>query len=111
MHTNTHSRALAQLIGAALCWSLAGLLIKSVPWSPLAVAGARGLVAAAFLAVTNGRLRFHFSGAQCWAAVAYAACTILFCTATKLTTAANAILLQYTAPVWVALFSAWFVGE
>jgi drug/metabolite transporter (DMT)-like permease len=36
---------------------------------------------------------------------------VTFCAATKLTTAANAILLQYTAPVWVALFGAWFLGE
>jgi len=43
--------------------------------------------------------------------VCYAGCTVAFCTATKLTTAANAILLQYTAPVWIALFSAWFLGE
>jgi drug/metabolite transporter (DMT)-like permease len=44
-------------------------------------------------------------------AVGYAACTVTFCVATKLTTAANAILLQYTAPVWIALFGAWFLGE
>jgi drug/metabolite transporter (DMT)-like permease len=43
--------------------------------------------------------------------VGYASCTIAFCTATKLTTAANAILLQYTAPVWIALFGAWLLGE
>jgi len=36
---------------------------------------------------------------------------VLFATANKLTTAANAILLQYTAPVWVALFGAWLLGE
>jgi drug/metabolite transporter (DMT)-like permease len=44
-------------------------------------------------------------------AVAYAGTTILFVTANKLTTAANAILLQYTAPVWIALLGAWFLGE
>ncbi len=48
---------------------------------------------------------------QIAAAVAYAACTVTFVTATKLTTAANAILLQYTAPVYVALLSAWFLDE
>jgi drug/metabolite transporter (DMT)-like permease len=36
---------------------------------------------------------------------------ITFVTANKLTTAANAILLQYTAPVWIALLGAWFLGE
>lgn len=106
-----HTRAVLLLVVAALCWSLGGLLIKAVPWSPLAVAGARGLIAAVFLLLTSRGLRFHFSRIQVLGALAYAACTITFCTATKLTTAANAILLQYTAPVWIALFGAWFLGE
>jgi drug/metabolite transporter (DMT)-like permease len=36
---------------------------------------------------------------------------VLFAVANKLTTAANSILLQYTAPVWIALFGAWLLGE
>lgn len=106
-----HTRSVLLLVIAALCWSLGGLLIKAVTWPPLAVAGGRGLIAAVFLLLTNRGLRFHFSRDQVLGAVAYAACTVTFCTATKLTTAANAILLQYTAPVWVALFGAWFLGE
>lgn len=106
-----HTRSVLLLVAAALCWSLGGLLIKSVNWPPLAVAGGRGLIAALFLLATNRALRFHFSRVQILGALGYAACTITFCVATKLTTAANAILLQYTAPVWIALFGAWFLGE
>lgn len=106
-----HTRAVGQLIVAALCWSLGGLLIKSVGWSGWAVAGGRGLIAAAFLVCTHRDLRFHLSRDQVLGAVGYAACTVLFCAANKYTTAANAILLQYTAPVWVALFGAWVLGE
>ncbi|MBP6506475.1 MAG: DMT family transporter [Opitutaceae bacterium] len=106
-----HTRAIGQLLLAALFWSLGGLLIKSADWPPLAVAGGRGLVAAVFLALTNRPLRFTFSPVQLLAALAYAGCTVLFVVATKLTTAANAILLQYTAPVWIALFGAWFLHE
>ncbi len=106
-----HNRAVLLLIGAALCWSLGGLLIKAVTWSPLAVAGGRGLIAALFLLATNRGLKFHFSKVQVFGALAYAGCTVTFCAATKLTTAANAILLQYTAPVWIALFGVWFLGE
>lgn len=106
-----HTRSVLLLVAAALCWSLGGLLIKSVSWPPLAVAGGRGLIAALFLLATNRGLRFHFSRVQLLGAFGYAACTITFCVATKLTTAANAILLQYTAPVWIALFGAWFLGE
>lgn len=108
---SAHSRSVLFLVVAALCWSLGGLLIKSVTWPPLAVAGGRGFIAAIFLLLTNRGLRFHFSRDQVIGALGYAACTVTFCTATKLTTAANAILLQYTAPVWIALFGAWFLGE
>ena len=111
MHASAHTRAVGQLVLAALLWSLGGLLIKTVDWPPLAVAGGRGLIAAAFLWATNRGLRFHCSRAQLLGAVLYAACTITFVAATKLTTAANAILLQYTAPIWIALFGSWFLGE
>ncbi len=106
-----HTRAVFQLIATALFWSLAGLLIKAVAWPPMAISGARGLLAALFLILTNRGLRFTWSRDQLIGAAGYAACTTTFCVATKLTTAANAILLQYTAPVWVALFGAWFLGE
>lgn len=108
---NAHTRAVLLLLVAALCWSLGGLLIKSVSWPPLAVAGGRGIVAAVFLLATNRGLRFSGSRVQWLGAIGYAACTVTFCAATKLTTAANAILLQYTAPVWIALFGTWFLGE
>ena len=106
-----HSQSVLLLVIAAFCWSLGGLLIKAVTWPPLAVAGGRGLIAAVFLMLTHRGLRFTFTREQVIGAISYAACTITFCTATKLTTAANAILLQYTAPVWIALFGAWFLGE
>ena len=107
-----HSKSVGLLLGAALCWSLAGVLFKFVEWPPLAVAGGRGIIAAVFLVLVRGRaLRFTWSPLQLGAAVAYAGCTVLFAAANKLTTAANAILLQYTAPVWIALFGAWLLGE
>jgi drug/metabolite transporter (DMT)-like permease len=100
------------LLGGALCWSLAGVLFKHVEWPGLAAAGGRGLIAALFLLAVSWRtLRFTWSPLQLGAAAAYAACTVLFTLANKMTTAANAILLQYTAPVWVALLGAWLLGE
>ncbi len=104
-------RAVAELLLAALCWSTGGILIKWIQWPPLAVASGRGLIAGVFLVLATRHLRFTWSGLQLSAAVAYALCTITFVAATKLTTAANAILLQYTAPIWVAVFSASFLGE
>lgn len=108
-----HRRSVLFLLAAALCWSFAGVLIKylGTTWTGLAVSGGRGLIAGIFLLLTNRGLRFHLSGAQIVGAICYAGCTVLFCIATTLTSAANAILLQYTAPVWVALFGTWFIGE
>jgi len=111
MPSTDHRRAVGLLIAAAFCWSLGGLLIKAIAWPPLAVAGGRGLIAALFLVAVSRGLRFHFSRPQVLGALAYAGCTVTFCMATKFTTAANAILLQYTAPVWIALFGAWLLGE
>ncbi|MBE7537860.1 MAG: DMT family transporter [Opitutaceae bacterium] len=106
-----HSRAVVQLFLAALCWSLGGLLIKYLPWSPLAVVSGRGLIAALFLIALNRGVRFHWSRWQVLAAMAYAGTSLTFVMATKATTAANAILLQYTAPVWIALLGSWLLGE
>ena len=112
MRDPAHTKSVGLLLLAALGWSLAGVLFKFVHWPPLAVAGGRGLVAAVFLIAVRGRaLRFTWSPLQLGTAVAYAGCTVLFAAANKLTTAANAILLQYTAPVWIALFGAWLLGE
>jgi drug/metabolite transporter (DMT)-like permease len=107
-----HRKAVGFLLLAALGWSLAGVLFKLVNWPPLAAAGGRGLFSALFLVAVGGRrLRFTWSPLQLGTAFAYAGCTVLFAIANKLTTAANAILLQYTAPVWIALFGAWLLNE
>ncbi len=112
MKDPAHTRSVGLLLLAALCWSLGGVLLKSVAWPPLAVAGGRGIIAAVFLLLVGGRsLRFTWTPLQLGTAAAYAGCTVLFAAANRLTTAANAILLQYTAPVWVALFGAWLLGE
>ncbi len=107
-----HRKAVGFLLLAALGWSLAGVLFKLVDWPPLAAAGGRGLVSALFLIAVFGRqLRFTWSPLQLGTAFVYAGCTVLFAIANKMTTAANAILLQYTAPVWIALFGAWLLKE
>ncbi len=112
MRDPAHTKSVGLLLGGALCWSLAGVLFKHVEWPGLAAAGGRGLIAALFLlAVCWRSLRFTWSPLQLGAAAAYTACTILFTLANKMTTAANAILLQYTAPVWIALLGAWLLGE
>lgn len=112
MRDPAHTRSVTLLLLAALCWSLGGVLLKSVNWPPLAVGGGRGLVAALFLLAVTWRSKpFRWGWLPLATAVAYTACTVLFAAANKLTTAANAILLQYTAPAYVALLGAWLLKE
>jgi len=104
-------RAIIFLLVAATLWSSGGLLIKIVSWNPVAIAGSRSLIAVLVLWVFFRHSRLSWSFSQMGGAVAYAITVILFVVATKLTTAANAILLQYTAPIYVALLGACFLRE
>jgi len=104
-------RALLLLLATAILWSTGGLLIKSVDWNPLAIAGMRSAIAGVVILLYLRRPHFSWSTAQIGGAITYAATVILFVAATKLTTAANAILLQYTGPIWVAIFGKSFLGE
>ena len=99
------------LLLAALCWSLGGVLIKSIDWPPMAIAGGRSAIAIPVILLCIGRPRFTFSRAQVGGALGYAGTVVLFVFATRMTTAANAIFLQYTAPVYVALIGRWYLGE
>lgn len=99
------------LILAAILWSSGGVLIKYISWQPMAIAGGRSLVAAGVILLAFYRQRLTFSRTQWAGAVAYCSMVSTFVMATKLTTAANAILLQYTAPVYVALLGSWLLKE
>jgi drug/metabolite transporter (DMT)-like permease len=87
------------------------MLIKSVDWPSMAKAGARSAIAAAIMWAWIGRPKFTWSRMQIGAALAYFGTVSLFVIANDRTTAANAIFLQYTAPIYVALLGGWFLGE
>jgi drug/metabolite transporter (DMT)-like permease len=109
-----HAAAVVALCVCALLWSSGGLLIKMLPLSPLAIAGMRSAIAACvmFLWVRRkGPMNPVWTPAQFGSIISYMFTVVLFVWATKQTTAANAILLQYTAPVWVAVFSAAIAKE
>ncbi len=109
--SNQRTVALLFLVLTAILWSLGGLLIKSVNSHPLAIAGARSAISALLITLYLKKPRFTWSFPQISAALMYAMTSILFVAANKLTTAANAILIQYTAPLYVALFGAWLLKE
>jgi drug/metabolite transporter (DMT)-like permease len=99
------------LLLAAVLWSLGGVLIKSIDWHPMAIAGGRSAIAIPLILAFTGRPRFTFTRAQIGGAIGYALTVALFVFATRMTTAANAIFLQYTAPIYVALIGRWYLGE
>lgn len=109
--TPKRSLALFLLAVTAVMWSLGGLLIKLVNWNPIAIAGGRSLIAAALILLFIKKPDFKFNWLKFASAFVYAATVIAFVCATKLTTAANAIVLQYTAPIYVAIFGAIFLKE
>ena len=104
-------QAVFLLLAAAILWSLAGVLIKWVSLPALTVAGFRSAIALPVLLLFFGRRAVNFSASQLVGGVCYAATVTLFVSATKLTTSGNAILLQYTAPLYVALLSGWLLDE
>jgi len=106
-----HRRALVLLALCGVFWSTAGVLIKLVDWNVAAIWAARSAIAAAALWAVRRPSWRGISRYEWGAACSLAATTGLFILANKLTTAANAILIQYSAPIWVALFGQWFLGE
>lgn len=107
----THKQAILVLLSTAVLWSLGGLLIKSLSWSGVAIASGRSLIAAVLIGVVFRISTFHRTREHIGSAIAYCATVFLFVIANKMTTSANAILLQYTAPMWVAVFSTMYLGE
>ena len=105
---HTRGSAILAVAACALLWSTGGLFVKLITWNPFAIAGIRSLFGGLVILVFLRRPRFTWSFAQIAGAVCYAACMIGFVTANKLTTAANAILLQYTAPVYAAVLG-WLI--
>jgi len=105
------TRAIIYLVITAVLWSLGGILIKSVKWNPVAIAGARSAISSLVILAYIRKPKFTWSSDQILAAIFYAGTVILFVSANKLTTAANAILLQYGAPVYVAILGSIILKE
>ena len=105
------NKNVALLLLTALLWSLGGVLIKSIDWNPIAIAGSRSLIAAGLIAILRPSVLRRFSWTAVLGGMAYTCTVVLFVVSTKLTTAANAIFLQYTAPIYIALLSPWLLQE
>lgn len=108
-----HRKGLVYILLAALLWSSSGLFIKALPHTAFQISFFRSMVAAVTIVAVQRLRRQPTPLALRWplmvAAVCYALTVILFVTATKLTTAANAIFLQFTAPIYLLFLEPWLL--
>lgn len=104
-------RSRLAILAAAVLWSSAGAAIKLAELNAWQIASGRSLVAAAALALLLPSSRRRLSGKAWLVALAYAATVVFFVVANKLTTAANAIFLQDTAPLYVLVLSPLLLKE
>lgn len=115
MSETKRGMAILYVVIASMLWSTAGLLIKWVPWHPLAIAGIRSGIASmvmlVFILMTQKSWPKKPDKAVMLASVNYVILVMLFVSANKLTTSANAILLQFTAPAWLMIIGALFFKE
>ena len=109
MNTNVKSEkdirrfGMVMMLMASICFATGGLFMKLISWSPLAINGARNLIACIvigiYLLVIKHKLKMNPT--VLLGAVSMAGVTTMYAIANKLTTAGNTIILQYTAPVWI----------
>jgi DME family drug/metabolite transporter len=99
------------VLAAALLWSTGGLFIKWTSLSGLELSFGRSLLAAITVAIFTRHEGFGLNRVTALASGLYAALLLLFVLATKETTAANAIFLQYTAPLYLLILEPLFYKE
>ena len=107
------NRAMFLMVITAAMWSMGGIFIKLISWNPFLIAGVRsgisGSIMALYMAATH--TRFKLNRYSLLAGMGLGCSATLFTIANKLTTVANAIVLQYTAPIFILLISAVFFKE
>lgn len=96
------------MVITAVMWSIGGIFIKLISWSPFMIAGCRSAISGSVMALfmLHQGIRFRWNRYSFGAGIGLSFSATLFTIANKLTTAANAIVLQYTAPVFILLLSA-----
>ena len=91
------------MVAASICWSFGGICIELIPWGAMSIIGLRAFLAAIVFVIYRRSFKIKFTFGNILAALCLSATTVLFVFANKLTSAAAAILLQFTAPVFIIL--------
>lgn len=112
MKNNSRSGTFFVLL-SAVTFSLAGILIKIIDWSPVTINGVRSIFAAAvmfaFMKATGHKIRVNKT--VIFAALCNVVMNLTYVCATKITSAANAIVLQFTMPIFIIIFSVVFLKK
>ncbi|MCL2008331.1 MAG: DMT family transporter [Treponema sp.] len=100
----------------AILWSSSGLFVKLLEWHPVVITGVRSYIAVIFLLVLRfispPKTSVKNAALPLWiGALAFSFTMISFVIANRITTAANAIMLQYSAPIWAAFLAWWLLKE
>ena len=106
------NKAILEMLTCAALWSIAGIFMKMLPWNGFAIASLRSLIAgltiACYMCLT--RRKFVLNKKTLLSGILTGCVYTCFACANKLTTAANAIVLQFTSPVFIVIFSALLFG-
>jgi drug/metabolite transporter, DME family len=105
------SRARLELVAAAVLFSTGGAAIKWADFTGWQIASFRSGIAALVLLLMTPAARRGWTWRAALVGVAYAGCLVLFVLANRLTTAANTIFLQSTAPLYILLLAPWLLKE
>ncbi len=105
--------AMLEMLLCAALWSIAGVFIKLIPWNGFAIAGMRSLIAGLTFVVYMLITKKHYicNKRTLLGGVLAGSVYTCFAVANKLTTAANSIVLQFTSPVFIVIFSAVFLKQ
>lgn len=108
-----HMRGVFEILLCSALWSIAGIFMKQIPWSGFVIASLRSLIAGSVAAIYMlwRKMPFVVNKQSLFGAVTLCATMTLFSVANKMTTAANAIVLQFTSPIWVMALSAIFLKK
>ncbi|MBI5933422.1 MAG: EamA family transporter [Chloroflexi bacterium] len=104
-------KAILYLTLAAILWSTSGFFVKILNLHPISIMAGRSIFASIVFLIYLRRVPTRFNHWQLLAAGAFILTQFLFVTSTKMTTAANSIFLQYTAPIYIVLLAFWFLRE
>lgn len=95
------------MVLCSVLWSTAGIFIKFLPWNPMVIAGFRSLISAGLYLVymKYEKTTFKFNRHSVLSGIALMCTFMFFVAANKFTTSANAIVLQYSAPIFILILS------